>query len=217
MKGVDLVRAEACAGGEAHRCLLPVRERTGLPIIRAQWLHYPNDHAAVARSDEYLWGRDMLVAPVVEKGATVRRLYLPRGTWYDFWTEERVEGGREIERPVDLATMPIYVRAGAVLPMSPVRQYTDEPVNGPLTLTVFPGADGTSSVYEDDGRTFAHRKGEWMSLPMAWQESGRRLDLRLGPGSRMLPSASRTLEIRLAGTTASREVAFTGSPLRVQL
>jgi alpha-glucosidase (family GH31 glycosyl hydrolase) len=190
---------------------------SGLPIMRALWLHYPDDRAAVARGDEYLWGRDMLVAPVVEKGASVRRLYLPRGTWYDFWTEERIEGGREIDRPVDLATMPIYVRAGAILPMEPVRQYTDEPVDGPLTLVVYPGADGTSSVYEDDGQTFAHRRGEWMRFAMTWENSSRRLDLRLGAGSRLLPPAPRSIEIRLAGGTTSRTVAFTGAPLRLHL
>ena len=64
--------------------------------------------------DAYLWGRDLLVSPVVEKGAASRRLYLPKGTWVDFWTEQRVEGGREIERVVDLATLPLHVRAGAI-------------------------------------------------------------------------------------------------------
>ena len=103
-----------------------VREcaQTGLPIMRAMWLHYPDDPAAVGRGDQYLWGRDMLVAPVVEKGATNRRLYLPRGAWYDFWTNARAEGGREIDRAVDLETTPLYVRAGAIVPMGPVRQYT---------------------------------------------------------------------------------------------
>src|SRR5262249_43911025 len=65
---------------------------TGLPMIRALWLHYPDDASAAGRSDEYLWGRDILVAPVTEKGATSRRLYLPRGMWYDFWTEEKIQG-----------------------------------------------------------------------------------------------------------------------------
>jgi alpha-glucosidase/alpha-D-xyloside xylohydrolase len=72
---------------------------TGMPIIRSLWLHYPTDAAAVARGDEYLYGRDILVAPVVEKGATSRALYLPQGTWYDFWTREKTDGGREITRP----------------------------------------------------------------------------------------------------------------------
>ena len=103
-----------------------VREstKTGMPILRALWLHYPDDAAAAARGDQYLWGRDVLVAPVVEKAATSRQVYLPRGAWYDFWTNERTEGGREIARQVDLETIPLYVRAGAILPMGPVKQYT---------------------------------------------------------------------------------------------
>jgi alpha-glucosidase/alpha-D-xyloside xylohydrolase len=93
-----------------------VREtcETGLPIIRALWLHYPDDPAAVRRGDEYLYGRDILVAPVVEKGAATRSVYLPRGLWYDFWTNEKHTGGVEVTRAVDLATMPLYVRAGAI-------------------------------------------------------------------------------------------------------
>ena len=103
-----------------------VREctQTGMPVMRALWLHYPDDAAAVARGDQFLWGRDLLVAPVVEQGATARKVYLPRGSWYDFWNGERVEGGREISRTVDLETMPLYVRAGAIVPMGPVKQYT---------------------------------------------------------------------------------------------
>ena len=93
---------------------------TGLPMMRAMWLHHPDDPAAVARGDQFFWGRDILVAPVVEKGATARSVYLPKGAWNDFWTGERVEGGREIDRAVDLATTPIYVRAGAIVPMGPV-------------------------------------------------------------------------------------------------
>ncbi|HEX5439134.1 MAG TPA: TIM-barrel domain-containing protein, partial [Gemmatimonadaceae bacterium] len=116
--------------------------RTGQPIIRALWLHYPDDAQAVARGDEYLWGRDILVAPVTEAGAASRRLYLPRGAWYDFWTEQKADGGREVARPVDLATMPLYVRAGAIIPLGPVKQYTAERVDGPLSLVVYPGADG---------------------------------------------------------------------------
>ena len=71
-------------------------------------------------------------------------------------------GGRAVDRPVDLATTPLYVRAGTVLPMGPVKQYADEPSDEPTTLVVYPGADGTSMLYEDDGISFAHRRGEWM-------------------------------------------------------
>jgi alpha-glucosidase/alpha-D-xyloside xylohydrolase len=190
---------------------------TGLPIMRALWLHYPDDAAAVTRGDQYLWGRDVLVSPVVEKGATSRRLYLPRGTWFDFWTEERVEGGREIDRKVDLETMPLHVRAGAILPLGPVRQYADEPADAPMTLVVYPGAAGASTLYEDDGRTFDYRKGAWMRIEMAWQNSGRRLTLRLARGSRMLPPARRTMEVRVAGERAMRTVVFDGRPVEVRI
>lgn len=190
---------------------------TGLPIIRALWLHYSDDPAAVARGDEYLWGRDILVAPVTEKGATGRRLYLPRGTWFDFWTEQRVEGGREIDRPVDLATMPLYVRAGSILPLGPVTQYTDEPIDGPLTLVIYPGSDGAFTLYEDDGKTFAYRRGEWMRVEMAWRDAARRLTLRLAPGSRMLPPAKRAIELGVAGEAATRSAVFEGKPLEIRL
>jgi alpha-glucosidase (family GH31 glycosyl hydrolase) len=199
-----------------------VREthETGLPIMRALWLHYPDDATAVARGDEYLWGRDILVAPVVEKGATARRLYLPRGYWYDFWTEEKIEGGREVSKAVDLATMPLYVRAGSIIPLGPVKQYTAENVDGPLTLVIYPGADGTFALYEDDGQTFDYRRGEWMRIRMTWNERNRRLSLRLAEGAReaprMLPPLKRNIEVRLAGEKTTRAITFEGWPVEVR-
>lgn len=194
-----------------------VREcsQTGLPIVRALWLHHPDDPKAVVRGDEYLFGRDLLVAPVVEKGATARRLYLPRGTWYDYWTNERLSGGREIDRAVDLETTPLYVRAGAIVPLDPVRQYTSEPVSEPTTLVVYPGADGAFQLYEDDGRSFDYRRGEWMGVDLAWRDSERVLSLRLVPGSRLLPPSPRTFLVRVAGSSDERRVRFSGEPLEV--
>ena len=130
-----------------------VREcaETNLPILRSLWLHYPDDPIAVARGDQYLWGRDILVAPVVDKGATARKLYLPRGAWYDFGTNARHDGGREIDRAVDLETMPLFVRAGARVPLGPVKHYTDEVVDEPLAIVVLPGAEGRFTLFEDDG------------------------------------------------------------------
>ena len=190
---------------------------TGLPIIRSLWLHYPEDAAARARGDQYLYGRDILVAPVVEKGATSRTLYLPRGTWYDFWTHDKVEGGREVRRPVDLETIPLYVRTGAVIPMGPIRQYTAEKVDGPLNLWVHPGADGVCSWYEDDGRSFDFRKGEFMRVNIAWNDRQRRLSLRLASGAKMLDPAKRNIVVRVAGEAETREIVFAGRPLKVKL
>jgi alpha-glucosidase/alpha-D-xyloside xylohydrolase len=190
---------------------------TGLPIMRALWLHDPDDAAAAARGAEYLWGPDILVAPVVEKGAASRRLYLPRGDWFDFWTEQRVQGGREVERAVDLATIPLYVRAGAVLPTGPVRQYADEPVAEPVTLSVYPGASRTSFLYEDDGISFDHRDGAFMRLSMDWDDATRRLTLALAQGSRLFPPGPRTFGVRVAGTASVRPVHFTGETVAVRL
>jgi alpha-glucosidase (family GH31 glycosyl hydrolase) len=190
---------------------------TGLPMIRALWLHHHDDPRAVACGDQFLWGKDILVSPVVEKGATSRKVYLPRGTWIDFWTEEKLTGGREIDRAVDLATMPLHVRAGAVLPFSPLKQYTDQVVDGPLSLVVYPFADGASSVYEDDGKTFEHRKGDSMRLEMVWRDADRRLTLRLANGSKMRPPLSRAIEVRVAGQKATRRVTFDGRPIDVRL
>jgi len=188
---------------------------TGIPIMRPLWLHYGDDAKAVARDDEYLWGRDVLVAPVVEKGAASRALYLPRGEWYDFWTEEKTPGGREVSRAVDLATTPLYVRAGAIIPMGPVKQYTLEKVDGPLALVVYPGADGEFVLYEDDGLTFNYLKGEWSRLRLAWNDAGRTLSLRLERGSRPITPLPRKIEVRLAGEKAGRSVEFTGKALRL--
>ncbi len=187
---------------------------TGMPVIRAMWLHYPGDPLAVARGDQYLWGRDVLVAPIVEPGATERSLYLPAGTWYDFWTGERHEGGRDLTRKVDLETMPLYIRAGAILPLGPVKQYTGEEVDEPLELRIYPGAEGSFLLYEDDGESFEYRKGAWMGIEMTWSDARRTLELRLARGSRMLPPLERKMNIR-AGD-AVRPVAFTGKPLEIR-
>ncbi len=188
---------------------------TGLPIMRALWLHYPDDPVAVARDDEYLWGRDILVAPVYEKGAASRSVYLPRGDWYDFWTNERLEGGREISREVDLETLPLFVRAGAIVPLGPVKQYTEEKVEGPLCVTIYLGADGSFLLYEDDGKSFNYRRGEWMGIQMKWNDSKRVLSLHLVPGSRMLPPLRRHMEIKAGQTT--REIVFEGHPIEVSI
>jgi alpha-glucosidase len=196
-----------------------VREthETGMPIMRALWLHHADDPAAVSRGDEYLWGRDILVAPVVKKGATSRRLYLPRGKWFDFWKEEIVDGGAEVERAVDLATTPLYVRAGAVIPMDPVRQYTDEPTTTPTTLVVYPGADGESTWYEDDGSSFDYRRGGAMRIMIKWNDASRRLSLRLAPGFKLLAPTPRPIDVRVAGSTTVTHLEFTGRPVELNV
>ena len=184
---------------------------TGMPIMRALWLHFPDDPKAVMCPDEYLFGKNLLVAPVVEKGATMRTVYLPRGVWYDYWTGERMDGGREIVRSVDLETIPLYVRAGSILPLGPVKQFTSQKVDAPLSVPIYPGADASFLLYEDDGSSFNYRKGEWMGIQMTWNEAARKLTLQLAPGSRMLPPERRNLTVELAGR--KRKVIFEGKSI----
>jgi alpha-glucosidase (family GH31 glycosyl hydrolase) len=188
---------------------------TGLPILRALWLHYPEDPKAVACGDQYLWGRSVLVAPVVEQGATTRRVYLPKGGWYDFWTSERIAGGREVSSPVDLETMPLYVRAGSIMPMGPVKQYAAEKVDAPTTIHVYPGTDASFLLYEDDGRSFNYRKGEWMGVQMDWADPARKLNLRLASGSRMLAPGRKEFEVKVGEKT--RSVVFVGKPIEIAI
>ncbi len=187
---------------------------TGLPVMRALWLHYTDDPKAVECPDEYLWGRDILVVPVVENGANSRKIYLPRGVWYDFWTRERLEGGREFMRPVDLETIPLYVRAGTILPLGPVKQYTGEQVDQPLSVSIYPGADASFLLYEDDGRSFNYRKGEWMGVHLTWNDAQRTLTLSLALGSRLLPPLQRNLEVKLLD--AEKHIMFDGRPIKVR-
>lgn len=118
---------------------------------------------------------------------------------------------------MDLETTPLYVRAGAVIPMGPVKQYTDEVVDGPLTLWVHPGSDGTFSLYEDDGKTFAYRKNQFMRVNIAWNDRQRRLNMRLANSSKMMAPMKRSIIVRVAGETITREVVFDGRPVDVKL
>ena len=101
--------------------------------------------------------------------------------------------------------------------VDPVLVDVDEPVDGPLTVTVYPGADGAFAMYEDDGRSFGYRNGAWMKLALSWTEASRRLTLRLAEGSQMLPPMKRVIEVRVAGPSAGRRLEFIGAPVDVKL
>ncbi|HVT82576.1 MAG TPA: TIM-barrel domain-containing protein [Phycisphaerae bacterium] len=177
---------------------------TGMPLMRALWLHYPADKQAWGQSEEYLWGRDMLIAPVYEKGAATREIYLPAGTWYDFWDNSPHPGGTTVNRSVDLATMPIYVRAGAIIPVDPVRQYMTQPVTEPTTLKVYTGANGEFTLYEDDGNSqgYMQNKGTWTKI--AWDDGAKKLTITAAPPAGVINESSSTrdfkIEILPAGT-----------------
>jgi len=153
---------------------------TGMPLMRALWLHYPDDEKVRGIGTQYLWGRDLLIAPVFQKGATKREVYLPKGEWYDWWTNKKETGGQTITREVDLSIMPIYVRAGAIVPVDPVRQYTGEALNEPTTLRIYTGANGQYTLYEDDGisQEYLKGKGTWTSI--TWNDKEKKLTIQPG-------------------------------------
>jgi len=131
--------------------------QTGLPMMRPLSLAYPDDRRTYSLDDQFLLGDSLLAAPVGRPGHTSRRVYLPGGPWYDFWSGEPLSG--EVEASAPLERMPVYVRAGTVLPMGPVLQHTGEWPPKTLTLHLYPG-DGESWLYEDDGHSLAYRSGE---------------------------------------------------------
>ncbi len=169
---------------------------TGLPIIRSLGLAFPEDAKAWATADAYLFGPNLLVAPIFENGATSRSVTLPQGTWWNFWTARQIQGGSSVTVEAPLDSMPLLVRAGAIVPTGPVKQYADEPSSEPLTLTLYPGADGAFTFYDDDGMTFAHERGDFEEIAMRWDDASKTLTLHRGKGSRTRP---RTFHAKLAG------------------
>lgn len=135
--------------------------RTGLPVMRPLWLEYPNDTTTYDVDDAYLLGKDLLVAPKLVAGAVAYRVTLPRGDWYDTESLELLTGGgHEIERSTT-ESVRLFARAGAIIPEAPVVQNTAQSPQGPLTLTVWPGADCSGSLYLDDGKSFAYQAGKF--------------------------------------------------------
>jgi len=185
----------------------------GLGLIRALWLYYPNDPAAVVRGDEYLWGRDILVAPVIEKGATERKLYLPSGIWYDFWTKEKLTGGKEITRKVDLETIPLYVRAGAIIPFDPVRQYTSQSVDGPLTVRIYTGADGSYKWYQDDGQSLNYLKGEFSFTNIKWNDKDKTLVIEPDDKAKNFGDWPKQIRVELAAEGKAQTVDWQGKKI----
>jgi alpha-glucosidase len=133
---------------------------TGAPILRPLLYEFPNDPKTYSLYDQVFLGASLMAAPIYRPGVEHRAVYLPEGTWYDWWSGDRHKGAAHILAHAPLEQMPLYVRAGSIIPMQPVMQYVDERPIDELTLRVWSG-NGTFTLYEDDGHSFAYQQGAW--------------------------------------------------------
>ncbi len=149
--------------------------QTGQPMMRPLALAYPEDGRTYSLADQFLFGDTLMAAPVGYPGQRARGVYVPDGTWYDFWTGERLSD--EVTADAPLERMPLYVRAGSVLPMGPVMQHSGEWPPEALRLRIYPGT-GESWLYEDDGHSMAYQAGEFQVTRFACEESSETLVVR---------------------------------------
>jgi alpha-D-xyloside xylohydrolase len=149
----------------------------GYTPMRALAMDFRTDTRALNVGDEFMFGPALLVSPVTEPGAALRHLYLPNAKWYDFWTGTGVDGGRAIDVPAPLDRVPLYVRAGSIVPMGPeVEWATEKPVD-PIELRVYTGADGSLALYEDENDNYDYEKGMRAVIPIRWDDTNRTLTI----------------------------------------
>lgn len=166
-------------------------------ILRALAMDFPGDAKARDVADQYLFGPAFLVAPVTQFKATSREVYLPAGAqWIDFETGQRHQGGRTITAAAPLQRMPLFVRAGSIVPRTVVQQYVDEQPGAPLTIEVYTGADGSFSLYEDAGRSYGYERGESSRIPLEWDQARGTLTIGAREGSYPGMAASREIRVR---------------------
>jgi alpha-glucosidase len=187
---------------------------TGLPVMRALLLDYPDDPRAVTTEDEFLIGDDLLVAPVLKDGEITRYVYLPKGEWYDFWSRRRYTGPTQIRVDAPLDRIPLFARGGAVIPTQQVVEYTDQAPIDPLTLEVYPQGDSSRDYYEDDGLTYAYRQGAYLEQTFTVKADGNTVSVETSPRKGSYQPPARALELNIHGERcAPRQVQAGGQPL----
>ncbi|HJS92580.1 MAG TPA: TIM-barrel domain-containing protein [Steroidobacteraceae bacterium] len=195
-------------------------------IMRALEMDFPKDPKVRAIADEYLFGPAFLVSPVYEYRARERRVYLPAGAlWYDFYTNRLFGGGERIEAPAPLARMPLFVRAGSIVPVGPAIEYTGEKPDSPLTLLVYTGASGRFTLYEDDGLTLGYQQGKYTTIPFSYDRASSTLSIGQRSGEFEGMQHERTFRIRWMRpkappgddftAPADERVEYSGAPLEI--
>ena len=178
--------------------------------------------------DEFMFGPAILVNPVLKENASRRDVYLPPSpAWYDFWTGESTPGGKEIVAEAPLDRMPLYVRAGSILPMGPEIEYAAQDPGGPIELRVYRGADGNFDLYEDAGDSYDYEKGQHSDIPIRWNQSAGTLTIGERQGSFQGMVEKRTFRIVVVGSghgvggditsKADKEITYEGKEIVVHL
>jgi alpha-D-xyloside xylohydrolase len=138
--------------------------------MRPLVMDFRTDPRADDIGDQFMYGPALLVNPVTEPASTTRAVYLPQAKWYDFWTGVSVAGGRMIQAITPLDRLPVYVRAGSILPLGPDEQWSTEKPADPIELRIYPGEDGNFTLYEDENDNYNYEKGEYATIPLRWDD-----------------------------------------------
>ena len=151
----------------------------GSTLMRPLVFDFPTDVTALEQLNEYMFGSSLLVNPVTDKGVNSWKTYLPEYApgWYDFWTGEKYTGKQWMDVPVDIEKTPVFVKAGTILPMGEVKQYVAEKKDAPITFTVYPGADASFRLYEDEGNNYNYESGAYSIIDFNWDDNKKRLTI----------------------------------------
>lgn len=192
-----------------------VTHRAGT-MMRPLVMDFRTDAAARAIGDQYMLGPAFLVCPVTTYNARTRPVYLPQaaGGWYDFWTGAAAEGEQTVQASAPFDAIPVYVRAGSIVPVGPELQYVAEKPADPITLFVYTGADGAFTLYEDQGLTYDYEKGELSEIPLRWNEASKTLSIGARQGSFPGMLASRTFQVVLVSPDEVVGFSFTPTPVK---
>jgi alpha-D-xyloside xylohydrolase len=183
--------------------------------MRALVMDFRTDARAASVGDQFMFGPAFLVKPVTEPGVSTTSLYLPQARWYNFWTGSQAQGSRSAEVPSPLDRMPLYVRAGSIVPMGPPIQWSSEKPADPIELRVYRGADGEFTLYEDENDNYNYEKGVYATIPFRWDDVHQVLTIgdRRGEFPGML--AQRTFQIVFVGEDHGRGIEPEKSPDKV--
>jgi alpha-D-xyloside xylohydrolase len=145
--------------------------------MRPLVMDFRSDARAQNIGDQFMYGPALLVNPVTEPAATTRRLYLPETKWYDFWSGSPVVGGRTVDAAAPIERLPVYVRAGSILPLGPDEEWSTQKPADPIELRIYRGADGDFTLYEDENDSYDYEKGIYATIPIHWDDGKQALTI----------------------------------------